>query len=123
MEHILVSFVQRVFQSRVQGEPATSTHSDWKLRREVEFCVSRKCHARRRKLRKVGIGSLPDEIECRAEPCARRPGIHRDNASGMGWAANQRVADGVDGMNFITRSVASSAEKGAWMPLKHPLCR
>jgi predicted dehydrogenase len=33
------------------------------------------------------------------------------------------VADGVDGMNFITQSVASSAEKGAWRSLKHPLCR
>jgi predicted dehydrogenase len=33
------------------------------------------------------------------------------------------VADGVDGMNFITQSVASSAEGGAWKPLHHPLCR
>ena len=33
------------------------------------------------------------------------------------------VADGVDGMNFITQSVASSAEGGAWRPLKHALCR
>jgi predicted dehydrogenase len=33
------------------------------------------------------------------------------------------VADGVDGMNFITQCVASSAEDGAWKPLKHPLCR
>jgi predicted dehydrogenase len=33
------------------------------------------------------------------------------------------VADGVDGMNFITQCVASSAEKGAWRSLKHPLCR
>jgi predicted dehydrogenase len=33
------------------------------------------------------------------------------------------VADGVDGMNFITQSVASSAENGAWKGLKHPLCR
>jgi predicted dehydrogenase len=33
------------------------------------------------------------------------------------------VADGVDGMNFITQCVASSAEGGAWRPLKHPLCR
>lgn len=33
------------------------------------------------------------------------------------------VADGVDGMNFITQSVASSIEGGAWLPLKHPLCR
>src|SRR5262245_9895239 len=33
------------------------------------------------------------------------------------------VADGVDGMNFITQAVASSAENGAWKPLKHALCR
>jgi predicted dehydrogenase len=33
------------------------------------------------------------------------------------------VADGVDGMNFITQCVASSAENGAWKSLKHPLCR
>ncbi|MGE3806388.1 MAG: Gfo/Idh/MocA family protein, partial [Gemmataceae bacterium] len=33
------------------------------------------------------------------------------------------VADGVDGMNFITQCVASSQEGGAWRPLKHPLCR
>ena len=33
------------------------------------------------------------------------------------------VADGVDGMNFITQSVASSAENGAWRPLEHSLCR
>ena len=33
------------------------------------------------------------------------------------------VADGVDGMNFITQSVASSAEGGAWRSLRHPSCR
>ncbi len=33
------------------------------------------------------------------------------------------VADGVDGMNFITQCVASSKENGAWLSLKHPLCR
>ncbi len=33
------------------------------------------------------------------------------------------VADGVDGMNFITQAVASSQENGAWRSLKHPLCR
>ncbi len=33
------------------------------------------------------------------------------------------VADGVDGMNFITQCVSSSRENGAWRPLKHPLCR
>jgi predicted dehydrogenase len=33
------------------------------------------------------------------------------------------VADGVDGMNFITQAVASSHEGGAWRSLKHSLCR
>jgi predicted dehydrogenase len=33
------------------------------------------------------------------------------------------VADGVDGMNFITQCVASSSQNGAWLSLKHPLCR
>jgi hypothetical protein len=33
------------------------------------------------------------------------------------------VADGVDGMNFITQCVASSKGGGHWMSLKHPLCR
>jgi len=33
------------------------------------------------------------------------------------------VADGVDGMNFITQSVASSKAGGAWTPMKHALCR
>jgi predicted dehydrogenase len=33
------------------------------------------------------------------------------------------VADGVDGMNFITQCVASSKEGAAWKTLKHPLCR
>jgi predicted dehydrogenase len=33
------------------------------------------------------------------------------------------VADGVDGMNFITQCVKSSAEGGHWVSLKHPLCR
>jgi predicted dehydrogenase len=33
------------------------------------------------------------------------------------------VADGVDGMNFITQSVASSREGGAWLSLKHVKCR
>jgi predicted dehydrogenase len=33
------------------------------------------------------------------------------------------VADGVDGMNFITQCVASSKEDGHWRQLKHPLCR
>lgn len=33
------------------------------------------------------------------------------------------VADGVDGMNFITQCVASSAAGAGWVSLKHPLCR
>ena len=33
------------------------------------------------------------------------------------------VADGVDGMNFVTQAVASSKQGGQWLPLKHPLCR
>src|SRR5262249_4657478 len=33
------------------------------------------------------------------------------------------VADGVDGMNFITQCVASAGEDGAWKSLRHPLCR
>ncbi len=33
------------------------------------------------------------------------------------------VADGVDGMNFITQCVASSSKDGQWVSLKHPLCR
>jgi predicted dehydrogenase len=33
------------------------------------------------------------------------------------------VFDGVDGMNFITQCVASSAENGAWKSLKHAACR
>jgi predicted dehydrogenase len=33
------------------------------------------------------------------------------------------VADGVDGMNFITQCVASSREGGAWKSMKNPLAR
>jgi predicted dehydrogenase len=33
------------------------------------------------------------------------------------------VADGVDGMNFVTQCVASSQKDGAWLSLKHSLCR
>jgi predicted dehydrogenase len=33
------------------------------------------------------------------------------------------VADGVDGMNFVTQCVASAGQNGHWLPLKHPLCR
>jgi predicted dehydrogenase len=41
-------------------------------------------------------------------------------------AANSRypnVKDGVDGMNFVTQSVASSKEGGKWLSLKHAACR
>jgi len=33
------------------------------------------------------------------------------------------VADGVDGMNFITQAVASSQKDGQWLSLKHAACR
>ncbi|VTR96814.1 Gfo/Idh/MocA family protein [Tuwongella immobilis] len=33
------------------------------------------------------------------------------------------IGDGVDGMNFITQCVASSQQNGAWLKLKHDLCR
>ena len=33
------------------------------------------------------------------------------------------VADGVDGMNFITQCVASSGQNGHWVALKHPMWR
>jgi predicted dehydrogenase len=33
------------------------------------------------------------------------------------------INDGVEGMYFIQQSVASSAEGGAWLPLKHPRAR
>ncbi len=42
-----------------------------------------------------------------------------DNANSL----YPNVADGVDGMNFIAQCVASSAESGAWKPLKHAACR
>jgi predicted dehydrogenase len=48
-------------------------------------------------------------------------------ASGQKFDAGKslypNVADGVDGMNFITQCVASSKQNGGWLPLKHPLCR
>jgi predicted dehydrogenase len=48
-------------------------------------------------------------------------------ASGQTFEATNtlypNVADGVDGMNFITQSVASSKANGAWLSLKHTLCR
>ena len=55
----------------------------------------------------------------RIDMIARATGQKFDGANSL----YPNVADGVDGMNFITQSVASSAEGGAWKPLKHPLCR
>lgn len=51
--------------------------------------------------------------------------IHRANGKKYGGRDTlyPNVYDGVDGMNFITRCVASSAENSAWVNLKHPLCR
>jgi predicted dehydrogenase len=54
-----------------------------------------------------------------ADVIARTAGQKFDGANSL----YPNVADGVDGMNFITQSVASSAEGGAWRSLKHPLCR
>jgi hypothetical protein len=42
-------------------------------------------------------------------------------AIGRKWDVSQglypTVADGVDGMNYVTQCVASSQGNGAWMPL------
>jgi predicted dehydrogenase len=54
-----------------------------------------------------------------ADMAARASGQKFDTANSL----YPNVADGVDGMNFITRCVASSAEGGAWKPLAHPRCR
>ena len=54
-----------------------------------------------------------------ADMVARAGGQKVDSSNSL----YPNVADGVDGMNFITQCVASSREKGAWLPLKHPLCR
>jgi predicted dehydrogenase len=44
-------------------------------------------------------------------------------AAGRPWderaALYPTAADGVDGMAFVTQCVASSKERGAWMPLRH----
>ncbi len=50
---------------------------------------------------------------------ARTSGQKFDGANSL----YPNVADGVDGMNFITQCVASSAEGGAWKVLKHAMCR
>ncbi len=48
-------------------------------------------------------------------------------ALGQPFEANDtiypNVNDGVEGMYFIQQCVASSAENGAWLPLKHPRAR
>jgi predicted dehydrogenase len=49
----------------------------------------------------------------------RTAGQPFDNAASL----YPNVADGIDGMNFITQCVKSSAEGAAWVPLKHPACR
>jgi predicted dehydrogenase len=54
-----------------------------------------------------------------ADMIARASGQKFDGAASL----YPNVADGVDGMNFITQGVASSAEHGAWKSLKHALCR
>jgi predicted dehydrogenase len=54
-----------------------------------------------------------------ADMVARASGQKFDSAGSL----YPNVADGVDGMNFIAQCVASSAEQGAWRPLKHALCR
>jgi predicted dehydrogenase len=54
-----------------------------------------------------------------ADMIARATGQNFDAAKSL----YPNVADGVDGMNFITQSVASSKNGGQWLPLKHPLCR
>jgi predicted dehydrogenase len=41
----------------------------------------------------------------------------------MAGSLYPNVADGVDGMNFITQAVSSSKAGGQWLPLKHALCR
>lgn len=50
---------------------------------------------------------------------ARATGGKFDSAK----AIYPNVADGVDGMNFITQCVASSKQNGAWLTLKHAMCR
>ena len=51
---------------------------------------------------------------------AGTPGV---DAGELVRLTRQAIADGVDGMNFVAQSVASSKEDGAWKSLRHPLCR
>ena len=50
---------------------------------------------------------------------ARASGSNFDGAHSL----YPNVADGVDGMNFITQCVASSHKDGHWLSLRHPMCR
>ena len=50
---------------------------------------------------------------------ARATGQRLDSSASL----YPNVADGVDGMNFITQAVASSREHGAWVSLKSSYCR
>jgi predicted dehydrogenase len=54
-----------------------------------------------------------------ADMVARAAGQKFDAAQSL----YPNVADGVDGMNFITQCVASSKGGGQWLPLKHAMCR
>ncbi|HEV3263206.1 MAG TPA: gfo/Idh/MocA family oxidoreductase, partial [Gemmataceae bacterium] len=54
-----------------------------------------------------------------ADMIARAEGKKVDSSKSL----YPNVADGVDGMNFITQSVASAKQDGHWLPLKHPLNR
>ena len=56
---------------------------------------------------------------CSADMAARASGQKVDTSNSL----YPNVADGVDGMNFITQCVASSKDGGVWKTLKHPLCR
>jgi predicted dehydrogenase len=58
-------------------------------------------------------------IAAYADMVARASGARIDSSKSL----YPNVADGVDGMSFITQCVASSAENGAWKKLEHPLCR
>ena len=54
-----------------------------------------------------------------ADMAARASGQKIDSSKSL----YPNVADGVDGMNFITQCVASSKQDGHWLSLKHALCR
>ena len=54
-----------------------------------------------------------------ADMAARASGQKVDSSKSL----YPNVADGVDGMNFITQCVASSKNGGQWVSLKHAMCR